>query len=169
MKKKNNKILFAMVLSSLLLVGCNKEKVQMKKEKKANSFSIRNLSVYSADSKMCQNISTKTYYWIGEIKFDVNDDGVYSKKDGDYVYSDLNLLLAEKAILSKISNGKRVIYISSGNKKFDGIDSIIGIEDNGCILVIRKPSEIYNKKYQNTQKMKELDQIFEEKYLGKGR
>ena len=177
MKKTNHKILGAMILSLLLITGCSKEKVQeikqkiqMKKEKKANDFSIYELSVYSADKKMRQNISTKTYYWIGEIKFDVNDDGIYSKKDGDYIYIDQHLLVNEEKVLSQLSKGKRVIYISSTDKRFDSIKSIVGIKDeNNVLIVIRKPSETYSENFKDTQKMQELDQIFEEKYLGKGR
>ena len=176
MKKTNHKILGAMILSSLLITGCSKEKmqeieqkIQVKKEEKANGFSIYELFVYSADKKVRQNVSTKSFYWIGEIKFDVNDDGVYSKNTEDYTYIDLYLLSSEKKILSELSKGKRVIYISSDDKIFDGMDKIVGIEDKGDILVIRKPSETYQGQYANTQKMQELDRIFEERYMRQGR
>ena len=185
MKKKNNKILFAMILSSLLLAGCNKTGVNEKKEKKLNDFSIRELSIYSAEIKVIKGgIYPNNYsYDVGVIKFDVNGDGIYSKKDGDYSSKFSLLLPADRKIMYQLVDkeskfdtfltpksvnikNKKFIYVSSGDKKLNRTNMIVGIKSGDkWFSVIRQPSETYNKKYQNTCKMQELDRIFEETYL----
>ncbi len=184
MKKENRNVLGAIIFSSLLLVGCNKVGMNEKKEKKLNDFSIYELPIYSAEIKV---IKGGTYpsnynYDVGVIKFDVNGDGVYSKKDKDYSSKFSLLLPVDKKIMYQLVDkeskfdifvtpksvnikNKKFIYVSSGNKKLSKMNMIVGIKSGDKWLsIIRKPSETYNKKYQNTRKMHELDRIFEETY-----
>ncbi|MBR1544787.1 MAG: hypothetical protein IJ638_02490 [Alphaproteobacteria bacterium] len=166
-----NKILMALILSSILFTGCDREAIQAKKEEKADGFSINELSIYSGRFRTFKtNNTSNTYYPVGMIKVDANDDNRYSMFDGDFpIY--FSLLLGKNREIFKQSygrdKGRKIVYISEKDMKLKKVKAsmIVGVKNGNKTYAVCKPSETYNGNYKDTRAMQELDKLFEEKYL----
>ena len=101
----------------------------------------------------------------------MNNDGVFSIEDGDYYSKYYNVDKSNFLYQLVTEKGKKkLIYVSSDSKKLNNMNTVVGIEINDKdVIFVRKPSEIYNGAYEGTERMQKLNQIFDEKYLNKGR
>lgn len=170
MKNKKNKILMALILSSLFITGCDKEKMQAKKEEKIKNAFIQEISVL--DSELLDLSYTTTthiyggyyqkrnhYLYKGLIYLDLDSDGIFTGKDKKI---ELNTFDAtEEDIFSFAKKGSKMIYIK---KDFGKVGYLMAIVNNDSSYVLTKPSRVYPF-YKNTKRIQELDKIFEEKYL----
>ncbi len=215
MKKANRKIFGAILLSSLLLSGCGGKKTLPKNmddnavriamlNEKVKDCSIKELSVYSVGISVFEKQESVTKVFpiphteyvnrlrsMGVIKFDVDNDAVFSQKLGDFI-SIVNLKNTENvdvilSLLGKdntfeeysfllnnevVINDKKIVFVYPKNLNLKVLDSsfILGIKDSdGKFSYLKKPSDIFNETYKKTSKMQELDKVFEEKYLREGR
>ena len=215
MKKANRKIFGAILLSSLILSGCDKKKEFSKSDRtdavriamlneKVKNCSIEELSVYSVGISLFEKKESEEKLFpiphtehvsrlrsVGIVKFDVDNDAVYSQKLGDF-FSIVNLKNDENvsfilSLLGKdnvfegysfllnnevVINDKKVVFVYPKNLNLKVLDSsfILGIKDSdGKFSCLKNPSDIFDKAYGKTPKMQELDSVFKEKYLCEGR
>lgn len=132
---------------------------------------------------------------VGIIKFDVDNDGIYSEKMGDFfsfidLYYEENIKFLDLFVDGEnnfqnyffygansalndgiLTRGKEVVFVFPDNMNLKVMNSsfVLRVKNKKDFSFLKIPSNILSGFYKDTDRLKELDTVFAKDYLNKGR